>query len=235
MEEFLKDNYFLITHSLEFLAAVTGLILYRQYKTTAAKFLIYFLLYAFFVDFIGRYPSHLRSLELFQLIENTKIEKNYWWYLIFWMGGLSSFITLINYKIIDKSIYRRTLKYFYFVYCLQFILYAVLNFDALFDPNEKFLKITSIWMIIVAVTIYLLEILQSDKVVEFYKSIYFYINVAVLIWTIITGPMIFYEIYFSTADWNFIILKWQIYLVINVLFYVTLTLALVFCKPKSKS
>jgi hypothetical protein len=234
MEEFLKNNYFLITHSVEFLAAATGFVCYRYYKSTAAKYLIYFLVYAFIIDLIGRYPKHLRSIELFQFIENTKIEENYWWYLIFWMGGLSSFITLINYKIVDKLIYKKVLKYLYFVYLLQFLIYSIFNFDALFSPSEKFLKIISIWMIIVAVTVYLLEILQSNKIVEFYKSIYFYINVVVFIWTIITGPMIFYEIYFSTADWNFIILKWQIYLSINVFFYLTLALALVYCRTKNK-
>jgi len=234
MEEFFKNNYFLITYSIEFLAAVIGLIVYKYYKTTAAKFLILFLVYAFLIDLLGNYPVYLRDVGSFNLIENTKIEKNYWWYLIFWMGGLSSFITLINYKTIENSTFKKALKYFYFIYLIQFFLYAIFNFDALFDLNERFLKISSIWMIGIAVTIYLIEILQSYKVVEFYKSIYFYINMAVFIWTIITGPMIFYEIYFSTADWNFVILKWQIFLSINVFFYLTLASALVFCRNQNK-
>ena len=45
MHEFLLNYKNTITFSVELLAAVTGLILYKYYKTTTAKFFIGFLVY----------------------------------------------------------------------------------------------------------------------------------------------------------------------------------------------
>ncbi|QXP78920.1 MULTISPECIES: hypothetical protein [Winogradskyella] len=234
MQEFFKEYYAIFNYSIGTMAAVTGLFFLNKYKSTAAKYLIYFLVYALLVDVIGRYPSYFKDLDKFDLIKGTLIEANYWWYIIFWFAGLSSFITLVNFKVIYNLGYKKALKYCYYVYIVQFVLYGIFNFESLFNPMEVFLKISSIWMIFVAVFLYLLDILQSFRITYFYKSIYFYINIAILIWTLVTGPIMFYEVYFSTADWNFVILKWQIFLSVNFIFYLTLSLALIYCKTEIK-
>ncbi|EDP69777.1 hypothetical protein FBALC1_09607 [Flavobacteriales bacterium ALC-1] len=234
MEEFFKDYYTLITYSVEFIAAITGIIFYRKYKNTFAKYFIYFLVYAFFVDLLGNYPRYLYNMDLFHLIKGTLIEENYWWFTIFWWIGLSSFMAFLNYKFIEKTMYKRVLKLFYYIYILQAIIYGILNFKQLFEPTVTFIVIVSVWMISVTVVLYFLEILQSNRIIDFYKSIYFYINTSVLMWTIVVTPVAFYEIYFDSADWNYVILKWQIFLSVNIIFYLTLTLALIFCKPETK-
>lgn len=234
MEEFLKNNYFLFAYSVESLAAVLGVIFYRKYKHTAAKFLCYFLVYCFFVDLIGRYPSHLKYINQFYLIENTLIKANHWWYVIFWNIGLTSFITYVNYKISNKFYYKRLLKYAYIVYIILFIVYTIFYFKNLFKPSEIFLNVISLLMISMAIIIYFIEILSSDKVINFYKSIYFYVNSTLFLWSLITTPLLFYEIYFSEADWDFVILKWQVYLFANIFFYLSLSIALICCKPEVK-
>jgi hypothetical protein len=47
--------------------------------------------------------------------------------------------------------------------------------------------------------------------------------------------LVFYDIYNTNGDWNFIFLKWQIYLSANVFMYLTFTFALIFCKPDIKN
>jgi hypothetical protein len=216
------------------MAAATGVILYKKYKSSAAKYFVYFLVYAFLVDLIGGYPRYFRNLDLFSLIEGTLIAENYWWYTLFWWIGLSSFMFFLNYKIIEKLIYKKVLKFLFFAYILQAIVYAIVTFKEHFGPTETFLIISSVWMISVTVVIYFIEILQSDRIIYFYKSIYFYINALVLLWTLIITPVAFYEIYFDKGDWNFVILKWQVILSINIVFYLSLTIALIFCKPEKK-
>lgn len=234
MLEFLKQYYWPITCSVEFLAAITGLILYKKYKSSTAKYFIYFLVYAFFVDLIGGYPRYLRNFDLFYLIEGTLVAENYWWYTLFWWIALSSFMVFINYKLIEKIIYKKVLKFLFFAYILQAIVYAVVNFKELFGPTDTFLIISSVWMISVTVVIYFIEILQSSSIIYFYKSIYFYINTLVLLWAMIITPVAFYEIYFDSGDWNFVILKWQVILIVNIMFYLSLTSALIFCKSETK-
>jgi hypothetical protein len=136
--------------------------------------------------------------------------------------------------VIKKSIYKTVLKIFYGVYVFQAAIYAIINFKKIFSAEETFLAFASVWIIVLAVILYFLEILQSNRIIYFYKSIYFYVNALILLWTIVIAPLEFYEIYFTQADWHYVILKWQIYLSTNIMFYLTLTTAIIFCKPETK-
>jgi len=42
----------------------------------------------------------------------------------------------------------------------------------------------------------------------------------------------FYEVYFTVANWNFVILKGEIYLIANSILYLTFSMALIFCPPE---
>ncbi len=232
MQEFLKEYYGLITLVVEFIAALTGIVFYKKYKHSVAKYLVYFLIYVFFVELVGGYPDFLYRIGYYHLIQGTLIENNYWWFTIFWFFALVSFISYVNYNIIKKPIFKKTMLYVYITYSSLFVLYFIINFEKVFLIINPFLMILSLWAVFVFVCIYLVDILQSEKVIYFYKSIYFYINSAIFFWSLLLGPMVFYEIYFSTADWNFIILKYQIYLSVNVIFYLTLSIALICCKPE---
>ncbi|WP_282042869.1 hypothetical protein [Winogradskyella flava] len=234
MDEFVKENYSLITYSVEFIAVLTGLILLRKYKNTHAKAIIFFLIYAFLVDFIGSYPSILYKNNLFHLIEDTLIERNYWWYAIFWWVGLSVFMVLINYKVVSNDSLKKILKYSLYVYLLQVLLCLIFRFELIFKPDEQFLKIASFWIVVLSIVVYLFEILRSEKIVLFYKSLYFYLNIIMFLWILVMIPMDFFEVYFRSDDWNYIILKYKIYLSLNIFLYLSISAALVFCKPETK-
>ena len=87
-------------------------------------------------------------------------------------------------------------------------------------------------IIFLCTVFYFFEILQSDNILTFYKLLNFYISTAIFIWWLIITPLVFYDIYNSNYDWNFIFLKWQIYLFANIFMYSTFTFALIFCKPE---
>ncbi len=232
MQDFLTEYYTTLTYSVEFLAAFTGLLLFKKYKNSNAKYLIYFLVLAFFIDLIGYYPRVLKNLDLSHLTEGTLLEENYWWYNIFWNLVLTGFLSKVNYNILKKKPYKMLLKYCYFVFIGLFVLYSIFNFESLFSIGSMFLTLMSLWMIFICVSLYFIEILQSEEVIHFYKSIYFYINSIVLLWSIVTGPLIFYEVYYEELDMNFVILKWQIFLLTNIFFYLTLTVSLIWCKKQ---
>ena len=231
MDEFLKEYYGLITSLVEIAAAVTGVILYKKYKLTAVKYIIYFLIYTFFVDLIGGYPSFFKKIGYFHLIEGTLIEKNYWWYTIFWWIGLSTIIFYVNYQVAKNKRLKKILKYGFYLYLSQVILYIAFRFEYLFT-YERFISIASLWMIILSIIIYFFETLRSDRIILFYKSVYFYFNIVFFVWILIIIPMNFFEVYFGTDDWNYVLLKWKIYLTLNIFLYLTLSAALIFCKPE---
>ncbi|WP_417213529.1 hypothetical protein [Bizionia sp.] len=232
MNEFLSQNYFLITHSVEFLAAGTGLFLYKKYKSTAVIYFIWFLVYSAFVDLISRYPRFFHYLETFDSIENTMFERNYWYITIFWVIASTLFYVFYFQKIIQHPKLKTILKFTKWLFLTASIIILTTQYEKLYISYIPLIQVLSTLTVFLAISLYLYEILNSDTILNFYKSINFYISAIVLIWWLITTPLVFYELYFSQADWNFVFLKYQIFLFANVFMYVSFTLALIFCKPQ---
>lgn len=60
MNKFLLKYYSVLTHTLEILATVTGLIIFKRYKQTPAKYFILFLINIVFLEQVGSYVLHVR-------------------------------------------------------------------------------------------------------------------------------------------------------------------------------
>ena len=120
-----------------------------------------------------------------------------------------------------------------FLFLICAITTIVQNFNDFFVKSFTIIDITSSLVIITAVFLYLIQWLQSDKILTFYKSINFYISATLFIWYLITTPIIFYDIYFSREDWAYVILKSSIMLFSIIFMYSTFTIALIFCKPQN--
>ncbi|MHA7844471.1 MAG: hypothetical protein ACX93I_14230 [Winogradskyella sp.] len=233
MDEFLKENYDLITSLVEFIAAITGVLLFNRYKKSNVRYIIYFLIYAFFVDLIGGYPSFLKDNGWFHFIEGTLIERNYWWYTLFWWVGLSTIMFYLNYQIVKTIRLKKILKYGYYIYLLQVILYFVFRFEDIFSPDQ-FVSIASLWVVVLSIIVYFFEILNSEQIIIFYKSVYFYFNSIFFIWILVIMPLEFFESYFIQDDWNYVLFRWKIHLILNTFLYLSLASVLMFCKPENK-
>ncbi len=232
MEEFLKQNYFVLTYSVEGLAAVIGLFCLKKYKHTAVKYFICFLVYSFCIDLLGRYPTYLKSFGYFQYIDGTIFEKNYWWYALF---GITSMCFYFYYffAILNNKLFKKVFRYVSIFLIVLSVLHFIIHIDQFYNKNSSFIRINTSVLIIFGVILYLVEVLQTEKILLFFKSINFYISSVLLIWLLITTPLTFYEIYFSTADWNFVFLKGHIYLSANMFMYLMFTFALLWCNPEN--
>lgn len=233
MEEFFRQNYNLLTQLVIILAAVAGLYSYRKYKQTAVRYFIYFLCYVVILEWVARYPHYFKTYGKFDIIEGTIFEKNYWFYAIFWRICGTLFFLFYYRKVIKSKIYRSLLKYAGTLFLLSSAIYILIHWSAFFKSSLFFVKLFSTGVILLCVVLYFFEVLKTDKVLVFYKSLNFYISAAILIWWLIITPLMFFDIYSTTADWNFVILKWQIKLFANILMYLTFTFALLWCKPKN--
>lgn len=239
MEEFIKENYYILTTITESLAAVTGLLLYRKYKFAAAKYFIFFLVYLTICDFISFYTGYVHPKKLFDFLIGTIFEKNHWWTTLYWDVGAILFFSFYYYKILKTKVFRKIIKLFGSTFFIFSLTYIILNWDAFFYKFFPVLSISGAIIILICTVFYFVEILQSDKVLTFYRSINFYISFAIFIWWLIITPLDFYNIYFAyevgnpNRDWNFIFLRWEIYLFANIFMYLTYTFALIWCKPEN--
>lgn len=232
MEEFFENNYSLLTRLVEFIAALTGVLCYKKYKDTPVKYFIYFLVGVLFLELIGSYPRYVKKLEITWLKE-TLFEHNYWFYTIFWKIGSVLFMIFFFRKILKNKIVKEVLKYSALLFLLSAVVYYIFNFKKLFlNFSPYFIDVSGAFIVLFCAAFYFVEVLKTDKILSFYKSIDFYISATVFVWWLIVTPITFYNIYYSASDWNFIVLKWQIYLSANIFMYLTFSFALLWCKPQ---
>ena len=237
MEEFLRENYSLLTHAVEIMAAITGLLLFNRYKHSAARYFIFFLVYVSLVELIGSYPGCFAKYEFLSdfkdAVKGTVFERNRWWFTIFWTIGSAMFFSFYYRKVLKTKLYIKIIKFSSILFFISSIIYIATHWYAFFNSSISFIRIFGAFVIILCVILYFIEILKSDTILTFYKSIDFYISTTLLIWFLVTTPLVFYDVYSSTADWDFVILKWQIKLFANIFMYSTFTIALIWCKPQN--
>jgi len=75
-------------------------------------------------------------------------------------------------------------------------------------------------------------LLKSDDLLNLSKSFAVYATFGLFLWWLITTPIIFYETYNTTADWDFANLKRRVFLFANIFMYTCFVLGLIASKPQ---
>tara|TARA_R110002050_G_scaffold100607_2_gene208387 strand:- start:35752 stop:36456 length:705 start_codon:yes stop_codon:yes gene_type:complete len=233
LEEFLIHYKSEITRLIEITTAVVGIFFFKKYKDTDAKYFIYFLVYLSIGDFINTYTHYIRNNGVLSFLRGTVFEENYWWSTLFWKIGAILFFAFYYNKVLKSPVFKviiRLSRYTFFVFS---ILYIIINWKDYFILFFPAISIFGAIIIFLCSVFYFIETLQSDKILSFYKSLNFYISVAIFIWWLIVTPLVFYDIYMSNSDWDFVFLRWEIYLFANIFMYSTFTFALIWCRPQN--
>lgn len=239
MKEFLLHNYFFLTHTIEAISALTGLLVFYSYKNSVSKYFIYFLVYLTICDFITGYTRLVYPDKLFHFLIGTLIQKNYWFSTLYWKIGAIMFFAFYYRKIITTETFRVIIKYASYSFLLFSIIYLLFNWEAFFVRFFPIISILGAVIVFICTVLYFIEILQTNKLLTFYKSLNFYITAAIFIWWLIITPIVFFDNYtsyevgvYEKRDWNYIKLKRLIYLSANIVMYSTFIFALIYCRPK---
>jgi hypothetical protein len=193
--------------------------------------------YVTIFECLAIYPKVIQQNEpLFKVevyLKGTKFERNYWVYNLFWnfLGPL--FLSFYYSKILKTKSFKVIIKTVAAVFLVASLIYIGFHFDSFFNSSVIFLKISALSVIILNIVLYFIEILSGEQILTFYKSFNFYASAALFIWWLVTTPMVFYQIYYSKADWNFIFLRWQIFLTANFFMYSIFTFAFIWCRREN--
>src|SRR5690606_13989602 len=222
------------TKSVEILAFVVGLIVYKKYKNTPVKYFIWFLGWIVFVETIGNYPRHLKDYNLEYLIEGTLIERNYWWYTISWASVATIFYSWFLSQKYDSNTLKTIIKFCIYGYVLTMLVTAIIDYKLFFEIRPTYITVLNVTIIILSTVFYLYNLLNSEKLLNSFKSLYFYVAIILLVWWLITTLLNFFEVYNSDSDLDFVTIKWTIKLIANIFMYLGFAFALIFCKPESE-
>ncbi|AEH02134.1 hypothetical protein [Lacinutrix sp. 5H-3-7-4] len=231
MLEFLFNNNNLITHSIQCIAAIIGIFNLKKYKNTIGSFFIGILIYISAVDLLAMYTYYCNTIPFLNFIANTKFESNYWWYTIFFDCIAVLLFAIFFYKIVVKNKYKNVIKYSAFLYLIVFVYIIFSDLKHLFIGTYSVIYTAEAILIMICTTTYFIEILESNKVLYFSKSLYFYVSVTVFLWWLIVTPVVFFDKYFITEDIHFIKLKRCIYIFANIFMYTTFSFGLIVSTP----
>ncbi|GAA4809508.1 hypothetical protein [Litoribaculum gwangyangense] len=232
-DDFLIKNYSLLTYAIEFLAALTGILLLKSYKLSNVKYFIFFLCFLTIGDISNSYTSLIRNNGILSFLESTVFINNYWWSTLYWKIGAILFFVFYFRKILKTEVFRKTLKFSGFIFLIISIACIVINWEHFFSRFFPIISIMGALIIFLCTSFYFFEVLKSDKILTFYKTINFYISGAIFIWWLIITPIVFYDIYGEHRDMTYINLRRYIYLFANLIMYSTFTFALIWCKPQN--
>jgi len=216
----------------EILAAVTGLVLFNKYKDTNAKYFIYFLVYIVIIVIFGRYSYFVRNDGLFNFLDGTLLERNYWWFTLAWDIVAPTFFGFYYSKILQNIVRKKILKMSVIIFLVVSIIIIILNLNLYFTSSMKSISVLGALIILQCVFFYFMEILQSDKLLSFNKSLNFYISCAILLLWLVQTPLVFFEQYYRKLDMEYVNLRGLINLFVISFMYITYTIGLIVSKPK---
>lgn len=233
MEEFFVKNYFNLTYFVELVAVIAGIISYKKYQGTPATFFIKIIWIIFCIEFIGSYSNYYNTFDFLKPIYNSIFRVNYWWFTLTYQIGVVILISIFYQKLLVNKLFNIILKYATVAYFTFSIIYLVIHKDQFFSQMFPLISILAGILVLTACVFYFIELLTSEKIINFYKSVYFYITVALFFWWIIYTPLTFYDVYMVNSDWKYIVLKWQVLLSLNFMMYTIFAVGLLISKPES--
>ena len=202
--DFINKNASNVWLFLEIVAAVTGVLLFKKYKQTQAKYFIYFLVYIVAIVIIGRYSHLVRNNGVLSFLEGTLLERNYWWFTLFWEIVAGIFFGWYYSKVLYKQLHKKLLRVSVIVFIIISIVAISFNINLFFTRSISIIEISGALIILQCTFYYFIEVLQSDRVLTFYKSLTFYISCAILVLGRIQIPLVFFEHYFNLADMDYV-------------------------------
>ncbi|MEP3837740.1 MAG: hypothetical protein ABJM36_08835 [Algibacter sp.] len=233
MIDFLTRNFNFIIYALEFLTAIVGLLCIKKYKNTTTRYFIYFLVYIFMVEIFGASLIYFPKFPPVQIIRSTGVNSLNW-YNLFWFFGSIVFVLYYFYSIIKLDSFKVAIKIIGALFSISMLGHFFLYFELFMHSHPKIYQILGLITTFICISLYLIEFLKSDSILQIFKTFGFYASIGLFLWWLIITPIIFFENYNTIADWDFVNLKRRIFLCANIFMYSTFTFALIWCKPEQE-
>jgi hypothetical protein len=157
---------------LALLSGSIGLISMHKLPGKKAKFLVILIWFSALIEFVGYYFTYWTGL------------LNYYVYNFYMFVSFSAYILLLR-SLLLKINYRLTAVYFLILFMLSFFL-NIMYFKE--DPNRSFTYSFAIGVVLILSCLYLVEIFNSDKILNFKRSVFFWYILGILVFHVPFTP-----------------------------------------------
>jgi len=221
---------------LELLSAIAGTFyLKRVNASKAEKLFVWFLWLTVVVETIGPYAgiAYFTNYEYFSFVKDTPFQNNFWLYNIYMLFSNLFYVYFFR-SFLKDALSKKILL------GLSFILAIAVSIDfyhiGLFAPSSRVLSIFGSLLILLSILLFYFNLLKSSKVLNLSNSLPVYISVALLVYTLCISPLDFLLNYFKESTGNQLFVSFRVYtlFVLNILLYLTYTIAFIICSKKKK-
>lgn len=231
--EYIVDNFLLI-YLMELGAAIAGAVYLKKVRLPekGVRLFVYYLWLVVFVEMIGLYPSlaYYNDYSVLGFIKGTLFERNYWWYNSY---TVIKFIVLYVFFILQLEPAARRTKLFVIsaLFILSFIIHLIFG-DSFFKAHSAYMSVAGTLYLMILILLYHFEILKSERILKFYRSMPFYISIGILIWHLSITPVFIYNKYYTLQSPDFIYFQSMLLRSINIFLYGILILGFIVCTFK---
>lgn len=198
MEEFFQyvfNEKIYINFLMEFIAALAGSIylLKVEHPIKDSRLFVYFLWSVYIIDSLGTYTgiAYFSNYEMLSFVKNTPFQYNQWYYNIANIYFFVCYLYFIRNQI-QLIRYRTILKW-----CI--VAYLILAVFNLFLSGDFFVKyitanfLGGVFLCFFAVFLYFYDMLMSDYLLYFYRNLFFYVILGIIIQVLVTAPINIYD------------------------------------------
>ncbi|MFD2565646.1 hypothetical protein [Aquimarina rubra] len=226
----------IIINLFELTAAILGTVYISRYRVNGfTRYLVLFLWFTVFVEVVfGWLPTFIEDFSSFKFLENTIFARNKWVYNVYDVISFT-FYLLYFVNLIDNQKYRKISIKIVSIYVLACVVNLAFS-GVFFKTNSTFNASVGTILLVLYIIYYYFQMLQSEKILEFYKSIPFYVSVGALVFHLIVNPIFIYEQYYSnTTSPEFVRIFLTILTILNIFMYSCYAVGFLVCYKKNKS
>lgn len=224
----------LLVYLIEFLAFIASLYYYRRDKGKNSFFLTCFLGLTIVFELLGAYTVFIETYDSLTNLKGTVWENNYWLYNIQLIISALFYTTYFKWQLTSKVMVKilNVLLLLFLLGSVSYLLFSEIYFVS-FSP---FTLIVGTLMILASISMYYLELLQSDLILNVTRSLPFYVSIGALIFHLCTPPLFLYGIYFSESiNPEFVSTYKLIIFGSNFIMYTIYILGFIICAQSRKS
>ncbi len=226
----------IIINIFEILAASAGTIYITKYRDKSyIRYFVIFLWLTVFIEIVfGWLPSCIHFFDSFSGLKNTMFANNNWAYSIYDVISYS-FYSFFFWSLIENVRFKAISKFVIVSYIIVAILNLAFN-EFSFDTNSYPNVIIGTLILLLVIFYYYYQLLQSDLILNFYKSFPFYVSVGLLTFHLILNPIAIYQSYYnSNSNPDFVEVYRYILTATNIFMYTCFTIGFLVCLKKNKS
>lgn len=178
----------------EIIAAIFGAIYYFKYKNTSFKYLLIVLWLIVIIETLGAFYI---EWHIYYIDENG-VKYNLALFNLLYLIVYPVFY-YIYYNTLKTNKYRTMIKVFF----VGFILISLINWAFIqnfFTENSKYPDIIGSLFLTICIIFYFIELLRSEKIIRFQRSVPFWISIGLLIYYTSTIPFLVVKDSYALAD-----------------------------------